>query len=42
VDDLFTAGATANEAKQTLKTAVAGINYIFTLGLVIVGKGLDS
>ncbi len=34
VDDVFTTGATANEAG-------AGKVYIFTLGRVVVGKGLD-
>jgi len=42
VDDIFTTGATANEATKTLKMAGAGKNYIFTLGRVIVCKWLDS
>jgi len=41
VDDVFTTGATANEAAKTLKKAGAGKVYIFTLGRVVVGKGLD-
>ncbi len=41
VDDVFTTGATANEAAKTLKKSGAGKVYIFTLGRVVVGKGLD-
>jgi ComF family protein len=41
VDDVFTTGATANEAAKILKKAGAGKVYIFTLGRVVVGKGLD-
>ena len=41
-DDVFTAGARANEAIKTLKTAMAGKNYIYTLGRMIVVKGLGS
>ena len=41
-DDVFTAGARANEATKTLKTAMAGKNYIYTLGRMIVVKGLGS
>jgi ComF family protein len=40
VDDVFTTGATANEAAKTLKKAGAGKVYIFTLGRVVLGKGL--
>lgn len=42
VDDVFTTGATANEAAKTLKKVGVGKVYIFTLGRVVVGKGLDS
>jgi predicted amidophosphoribosyltransferase len=42
VDDVFTNVAMANEATKTLKTARAGKNYIYTLGRVIVVKGLGS
>ncbi len=42
VDDVFTTGATANEAAKILKKAGADKVYIFTLGRVVVGKGLDS
>ena len=42
VDDVFTTVAMANEATKTLKTARAGKNYIYTLGRVIVVKGLGS
>lgn len=39
VDDVFTTGATVNEAAKTLKKNGAGKVYIFTLGRVVVGKG---
>jgi predicted amidophosphoribosyltransferase len=42
VDDVFTTVARANEAIKTLKTARPGKNYIYTLGRVIVVKGLGS
>jgi predicted amidophosphoribosyltransferase len=42
VDDIFATGATANEVVKTLKAAEAGKIYIFTLGRVIVDKGLDN
>ena len=41
IDDVFTTGATANEAAKILKKAGAGKVFIFTLGRVVVGKGLD-
>lgn len=41
VDDVFTTGATANEASMTLKKSGSGNVYIFTLGRVVIGKGLD-
>jgi predicted amidophosphoribosyltransferase len=41
VDDVFTTGETVNETAKTLKKAGAGKVYIFTLGRVVVGKGLD-
>jgi predicted amidophosphoribosyltransferase len=41
VDDVFTIGTTIYEAAKTLKKAGAGKVYIFTLGRVVVGKGLD-
>jgi len=41
VDDVFTTGATINEMAKTLKKAGAVKVYIFTLGRVVVGKGLD-
>ena len=39
--DVLAAGVTANEAAKILKKAGAGKVYIFTLGRVVVGKGLD-
>ena len=39
VDDVFTTGATVNEAAKTLKKEGAGKVYVFTLGRVVVGKG---
>jgi predicted amidophosphoribosyltransferase len=42
MDDVFTTDAKVNEATKTLKMAGAGKNYIFTLGRLIVDKGLDS
>jgi adenine/guanine phosphoribosyltransferase-like PRPP-binding protein len=42
VDDIFATGATANEVAKTFKTAGAEKIYIFTLGRVIVVKGLDN
>lgn len=42
VDDVFTTGATANEAAKILKKAGAEKVYIFTLGRVVVGKSQDS
>ena len=41
VDDVFTTGKTVNETAKTLKKAGAVKVYIFTLGRVVVGKGLD-
>lgn len=40
VDDVFTTGATVNEAAKILKKKGAGKVYVFTLGRVVVGKGL--
>lgn len=40
VDDVFTTGATVNEAAKVLKKKGAGKVYVFTLGRVVVGKGL--
>lgn len=39
VDDVFTTGATVNEAAKMLKENGAGKVYVFTLGRVVVGKG---
>ena len=39
VDDVFTTGATVNEASKILKKNGAGKVYVFTLGRVVVGKG---
>ena len=39
VDDVFTTGATVNEAAKILKKEGAGKVYVFTLGRVVVGKG---
>lgn len=39
VDDVFTTGATVNEAAKVLKKNGAGKVYVFTLGRVVVGKG---
>jgi competence protein ComFC len=39
VDDVFTTGATVNEAAKVLKNKGAGSVYVFTLGRVVVGKG---
>jgi competence protein ComFC len=39
VDDVFTTGATVNEAAMMLKKNGAGKVYVFTLGRVVVGKG---
>ncbi len=39
VDDVFTTGATVNEAARTLKKNGAGKVHVFTLGRVVVGKG---
>ncbi len=39
VDDVFTTGATVNEAAKVLKKKGAGKVYVFTLGRVVVGKG---
>ena len=39
VDDVFTTGATVNEAAKMLKKNGAGKVYVFTLGRVVVGKG---
>lgn len=39
VDDVFTTGATVNEAAKILKKKGAGKVYVFTLGRVVVGKG---
>ncbi len=39
VDDVFTTGATANEATKILKENRVGKVYVFTLGRVVVGKG---
>ena len=41
VDDVFTTRATVNEMAKTLKKAGAEKVYIYTLGRVVVGKGLD-
>jgi predicted amidophosphoribosyltransferase len=38
VDDVFTTGATVNEAAKMLKKNDAGKVYVFTLGRVVVGK----
>ncbi|MZG29785.1 MAG: ComF family protein [Nitrospinae bacterium] len=38
VDDVFTTGATVNEAAGTLKKNGAGTVHVFTLGRVVVGK----
>ncbi len=40
IDDVFTTGATVNEAAKTLKKNGAGKVYVFTLGRVVVGKGV--
>ena len=40
VDDVFTTGATVNEAAKILKKNGARKVYVFTLGRVVVGKGL--
>ncbi|MBC8282963.1 MAG: ComF family protein [Nitrospinae bacterium] len=42
VDDVFTTGATANEAAKILKKAGADKVFIFTLGRVVVGKDLGN
>ncbi|MEK9627666.1 MAG: ComF family protein [Nitrospinota bacterium] len=42
VDDVFTTGATANEAAKILKKSGAEKVYVFTLGRVVVGKGMDG
>jgi predicted amidophosphoribosyltransferase len=39
VDDVFTTGATVNEATKILKKKGAGKVHVFTLGRVVVGKG---
>lgn len=39
VDDVFTTGATVNEAAKLLKKQGAGKVHVFTLGRVVVGKG---
>ena len=39
VDDVFTTGATVNEAARTLKKKGADKVNVFTLGRVVVGKG---
>jgi competence protein ComFC len=39
VDDVFTTGATVNEAAKILKKNGAGKVFVFTLGRVVVGKG---
>ncbi len=39
VDDVFTTGATVNEAAKILKKEGAAKVYVFTLGRVVVGKG---
>ncbi len=39
VDDVFTTGATVDEAAKMLKKNGAGKVYVFTLGRVVVGKG---
>jgi adenine/guanine phosphoribosyltransferase-like PRPP-binding protein len=39
VDDVFTTGATVNEAAKILKKEGAGKVHVFTLGRVVVGKG---
>jgi predicted amidophosphoribosyltransferase len=41
VDDVYITGKTVNETAKTSKKAGAGKVYIFTLGRVVVGKGLD-
>ena len=38
---MFKTGATINETAKTLKKADAVKVYIFALGRVVVGKGLD-
>ena len=40
VDDVFTTGATVDEAAKILKQNGARKVYVFTLGRVVVGKGL--
>lgn len=42
VDDVFTTGSTANEASKMLKKAGSEKVFVFTLGRVVVGKGLGS
>ncbi len=39
VDDVFTTGATVNEASRTLKKNGVAKVHVFTLGRVVVGKG---
>ncbi|MBT6346962.1 MAG: ComF family protein [Nitrospina sp.] len=41
VDDVFTTGATVNEATKVLKKHGAEKVYVFTLGRVVVGKGME-
>jgi competence protein ComFC len=39
IDDVFTTGATVNEAAKVLKKKGAGKIFVLTLGRVVVGKG---